>query len=326
MVQTPEEPAGDGGLLVVSGGDGFPSSAGAATGAIPAASPSIRGPAPGTVRLRARVAYDGTDFHGWARQPDRRTVAGELEGALGVLLRLPAPRTVCAGRTDAGVHATAQHVHVDVPVAAWQRVAESGERAGRRLNGLLPDDIGVRSIGPAPEGFDARFSVLHREYTYEVADAIAPDPLRRRQVLAWRAPLDLDRLQQAAGLLLGEHDFGGFCKRRPEGTTVRTLLALDWRRTAQGTALMTIRADAFCHSMVRSVVGAMLVVGDGRRDPGWLAGVLRAAVRTPEVVVAPPHALVLSDVVYPSDGELAAQAVRARRTRRRHPASDGLLP
>ncbi len=266
------------------------------------------GPADGLARVRLDLAYDGTDFAGWAQQPDRRTVQGVVQDALGVLLRADPPRLQVAGRTDAGVHARGQVAHADLPAEL------AGDRLLlRRLNGLLPVDVRVRRVGPAPDGFDARFSALTRTYRYRVADGPeAVDPLRRHDVLTWPRPLDLAALEQACAPLLGEHDFAAFCKRREGATTIRRLLELGWERGEDGLLVMTVQADAFCHSMVRSVVGAMLAVGEGRRDPDWPAGLLDRRDRASDVAVAPPHGLTLEAVAYPPDDELLSRQAVTR--------------
>jgi tRNA pseudouridine38-40 synthase len=227
------------------------------------------------------------------------------------VLRAPVRLTV-AGRTDAGVHATGQVAHGDVPATAW---AEHETALLRRLRGVLPPDIAVTEVAPAPPGFDARFGALARHYVYRLTDAPSgPPPLRRADTVGWPRPLDHDSMAQAAGLLLGEHDFAAFCRRREGATTVRTLQALD---VARDGALVTVAAsaDAFCHSMVRSLVGALLHVGEGRRPPEWPAGLLARRERADEVTVAPAAGLTLVRVDYPPDDELAARArvTRARR-------------
>lgn len=250
---------------------------------------------------------------------------GVLEDAVGVVLRLggPAALTV-AGRTDAGVHARAQVAHTDVPEASWRR-AGVGLPAGvsvshsvlRRLAGVLPEDVRVFHATPAPAVFDARFSALSRRYAYRVTDDPAGlHPLRRHDVLWHKRPLDLDAMNAAAMPLLGEHDFAAYCRRREGATTVRTLLVLRWQRAEGGLAVATVEADAFCHNMVRSLVGALLAVGDGRRPVGWPAQVLHAAVRDPAVLVVPPQGLTLEEVRYPdTPEELAARAAESRRLR-----------
>ncbi|MGH8866879.1 MAG: tRNA pseudouridine(38-40) synthase TruA [Actinomycetes bacterium] len=300
----------------------------------------------GLARLRLDLAYDGAGFSGWARQPGRRTVQGVVEEGLARVLRLDAPPSVtCAGRTDAGVHARGQVAHVDLPRPA---VAETGmlevspagdspagdspvggspvggSRASlvRRLRGVLPPDVRVSRVGLAPEGFDARFSALWRRYAYRVSDSESgPDPLRRHDVLGHRRSLDLDLMNAAASGLTGEHDFAAFCRRREGGTTVRRLLDLRWDRGEAGLAVATVRADAFCHAMVRSLVGAMLAVGEGRRPPSWPAEVLAVRVRDSAVTVVGPHGLTLEEVRYPPDAELAGRARETRRVRVPSPAS-----
>jgi tRNA pseudouridine38-40 synthase len=265
----------------------------------------------GLVRLRLSVSYDGTDFHGWARQPAQRTVQETLEQALSTVLRCPVELTV-AGRTDAGVHATGQVAHCDVPRAAW---AEQERRLVRRLRGVLPPDIAVPAVEEAHVHFDARFAALGRHYVYRLTDDPAgPQPLRRADTVGWPRALDSDAMALAAGLLLGEHDFAAFCRRREGATTIRTLLALDVTRTGR---LITVAAsaDAFCHSMVRSLVGALLAVGEGRRPPEWPATLLTRTERASDVPVAPAGGLTLIRVDYPEDAALAARAqvTRARR-------------
>jgi tRNA pseudouridine38-40 synthase len=263
------------------------------------------------VRLRLDLAYDGTDFSGWAAQPERRTVAGVLAEALERLFGTPTGLTV-AGRTDAGVHATGQVCHVDVPDAAWSPLADT---AVRRLAGLLPADARVLTVRPVPDTFDARFSALSRRYAYRVTDApYGADPLRRHNTLAWPRPLDLDALNAAAAGLRGEHDFAAYCRRKENATTVRAVSRLDWRREPDGGLVATVQADAFCQAMVRSLVGAMLRVGDGRRPVDWPASLLSRRERASEVSVAPAHGLTLVAVEYPDDP--AEYAERAEATRR----------
>ncbi|GAA2136479.1 tRNA pseudouridine(38-40) synthase TruA [Nocardioides koreensis] len=274
------------------------------------------------MRIRIDLAYDGTDFHGWATQPRLRTVQGELEAALATALRVPEASVVCAGRTDTGVHARGQVTHLDVEesvlAASAGRSEDPPEEALlRRLNGILPPDVRVRRVAAAPDGFDARFSAVWRRYAYRVADRPGTvDPLTRRHVLAWSRPLDLDAVNAASALLVGEHDFASFCKKREGATTIRTLLDLSWDRDPVGVAVATVRADAFCHSMVRALVGCLLAVGEGRRPVAWAGEVLGARVRDPAVTVAHAHGLTLEEVGYPADRELAARAeqTRARRT------------
>ena len=208
------------------------------------------------------MTYDGTGFSGWERQPGRRTVQQDLEEALATVLRRPVQLTV-AGRTDAGVHATGQVAHCDISRTLW---AEHAERLIRRLRGVLPADIAVTSVEPAPADLDSRFSGLARHYVYRLHDQPwGPPPLRRADVLAWHRPLDVEAMNAASQRLMGMHDFAAFCRRRVGATTIRVLTALSAEREADGLIALRASADAFCHSMVRSLVGALLAVGDGRR-------------------------------------------------------------
>lgn len=263
------------------------------------------------MRLRIDLSYDGSDFRGWAAQPGHRTVQDTLETGLATVLRLPSVTMVCAGRTDAGVHARGQVAHVDLPEAP-----ADDEQLLRRLNGILPADLRVRSVAPAAAGFDARFSALWRRYAYRIADSAAvADPLTRGHVLTWPRPLDLAAMNRAAAPLIGLREFAAFCRRRDDATTVRTLLDLDWSRDPQGQAVATVRADAFCHRMVRSLIGCLLAVGDGRRPEGWPAQIMTAAVRDPSVLVVSARGLTLEEVCYPDATELATQASRTRAKR-----------
>lgn len=279
------------------------------------------------VRLRLDLGYDGTDFSGWAKQPGRRTVQGEIEEGLRRIFRLAeTPELTVAGRTDAGVHARGQVAHVDVDLAwfaALDRSAEAPQTADerlpallRRLAGVLGPDVRVHRVTVASEGFDARFSALSRRYAYRVSDAPGGgDPLRRKEVVWHARPLELDALNAAAVHLLGEHDFAAFCKKREGATTIRELQRLHWVRDDAGVLVATVVADAFCHSMVRALVGSLLAVGDGRRPVEWPGQVLARAVRDSGVHVAPAHGLCLEEVVYPADEELALRAAATRRVR-----------
>ena len=270
------------------------------------------------MRVRIDLGYDGGGFHGWARQPGLRTVQGELERSLDTVLRVEGSSLTVAGRTDTGVHARGQVAHLDVDDAvvdaARGRAAHSpGDVLLRRLNGVLDPDVRVRRIGVAPAGFDARFSALWRRYAYRIADrAEAVDPLRRSHVLVVSQSLNEAAMEGASEALLGEHDFAAFCRKRPGATTVRTLLELGWQRQPDGLLVGTVRADAFCHNMVRALVGCLVAVGEGRRDAAWAGGVLAGRQRDPAVTVVQPHGLTLEEVGYPADDQLAPQAERSR--------------
>ena len=290
-------------------------------------------------RIRLDLAYDGTFFSGWAAQPGLRTVEGVLTSALVTVLREPV-RLAVAGRTDAGVHAAAQVVHLDVSPEAWAALPGRSDRLPEaalltRMAGVLAreaqtslprtprgaGDVVVTGARIVPEAFDARFGALSRRYTYRIADADAPrNPARRATVLWLPDRLDVEAMEASAKPLLGEHDFLSYCKPRQGATTIRTLHALEWRRAAAGPdaglVTLSVVADAFCHSMVRSLVGAGLAVGQGRRPAAWPGELLAARSRDGAAPVAPPHGLTLEEVVYPADDELAAQAERARATRR----------
>lgn len=260
------------------------------------------------------IAYDGTDFAGWAVQDRQRTVAGVLEGALSTVFRVPI-RIFGAGRTDTGVHASGQVAHVDVPADAVLNAYPRQPRSGddefdpliRRLAKFLPEDVRVRRIRRAPMGFDARFSALRRHYAYRLS--LAPygcEPQQARFVTPWPKPLDLDAMGTASATLLGLHDFAAFCRQRPGATTIRDLQRFDWVRDGD---LLTanVSADAFCWSMVRSLVGAVLAVGESRREPGWCATLLGADNRSSDFAAAPARGLTLIGVDYPPDDQLAAR-------------------
>jgi tRNA pseudouridine38-40 synthase len=267
------------------------------------------------VRLRLDVRYDGSDFSGWAAQPGRRTVQGTLEHALATVLDVACLRLTVAGRTDAGVHARGQVAHIDVDAALLGGYAGDLDRVTHRLARLLPDDVRVRRVSVAPDGFDARFSAVWRRYAYRICDSPAgADPLARRYVLAWPRRLDEDAMERAAASLTGEHDFAAFCRRRAGATTVRALKRLDVRRDGDDITFGVV-ADAFCHNMVRALIGCLVVVGEGKRPQTWPAAVLGGLQRDPRVRVLPPRGLTLEEVGYPPDPELAARAFQARRLR-----------
>jgi tRNA pseudouridine38-40 synthase len=259
-------------------------------------------PEGGFLRLKIKLAYDGTNFSGWAKQPDRRTVQEVFETAFATIIRHQC-ESIVAGRTDAGVHATAQIIHTDVP--------EGTDLAdlAYRLNRLLDLDLRVREIEIAPKGFHARFSALRRHYKYQIVDANkAINPLDRYDRASWYRPLDLARLNEASALLLGEHDFAAFCKYREGATTIRTLETFQWERKADGLLVAQVVADAFCYSMVRNLVGSAVCVAEGRFEPSWIAEMLANRERISESMVFPSEGLTLVQVDYPNDTELIARA------------------
>lgn len=277
-----------------------------------------------TVRLRLDIAYDGAPFVGWARQPGLRSVQESIETALATLLRVDAVGLTVAGRTDSGVHARGQVAHVDVPREAFEATPGRSDLAPeaamlRRLNALLRRDshgaIVISGVSAAPEGFDARFSAIWRRYAYRISDEGAPrDPLSRTNVLWHDRQLDPEAMHRAAQGLLGEHDFLAYCKPRDGATTIRTLQRLDVRRCSRGLVKIEVQADAFCHSMVRALVGSLLAVGEGRAEESMPAARL-AAQDHDGMHVAPAHGLTLEEVGYPADADLAARALEARNRR-----------
>ena len=268
-------------------------------------------PESGFRRLRIDLAYDGTNFAGWAKQPDRRTVQECIETALATISQIT-PETIVAGRTDAGVHATGQVIHVDLPESV------ALDDLVYKLNRLLDEDVRVRNVSIAPEAFHARFSALRRYYRYKILDDNKVlDPLARLDVSTWYRPLDLDVMNKTSALLLGEHDFAAFCKYREGATTIRTLEKYEWKRSLEGFLVADIVADAFCYSMVRNLVGAVVCVADGRFDPEWIAGVLNNKERVSDSLVFPGRGLTLYQVDYPNDAELLERAKKtiARRNK-----------
>ncbi|MFJ4658181.1 tRNA pseudouridine(38-40) synthase TruA [Nocardia sp. NPDC088792] len=260
-----------------------------------------------SIRVRLDIGYDGTDFTGWARQPGLRTVQGVLEDALSKVQREPIQLTV-AGRTDAGVHAAGQVAHFDT------RTEVDGPKLVHRLARFLPKDVRVKDVRLVPAEFDARFSAIRRHYAYHLTTApYGAEPLQARHIVPCR-DVDLDAMREASWNLLGLHDFAAFCRRREGATTIRELQRFDWER--DGDILTAyVSADAFCWSMVRSLVGGVLAVGEGRRTPAWIAGLLNERQRSSSITVAPAHGLSLIAVDYPADSELAARNAQTREVR-----------
>lgn len=300
-------------------------------------------------RLRIDLAYDGGDFFGWAKQPDRRTVQGSIEAALHKVLRVDDAdtseplRLTVAGRTDTGVHASHQVAHVDVSDEVLQRCVghmqvPAPDALARRLRAVLPKDIAIHKVSVAPDGFDARFSALERTYIYRVADSNAEvDPRVRGCVLQLDENLDLEIMNQAAAMTIGLHDFGSFSTPNPGGTTIREVKTAYWRRIPvsplvgddmtmgeawrtpsleSGLVVFTIVADAFARNMVRSLVGSCIKVGSGRKTLDWFADKMTNPVREGSSGPIAPQGLTLEHIAYPPDDQLAsrAEAIRAVRT------------
>jgi len=281
------------------------------------------------VRLRLDIAYDGSDFHGWAKQPGLRTVQHTIETALHQLVRGDrAPQLTVGGRTDAGVHARGQVAHVDLSEAElrhwlrqeFQADALNGALMTRRLNGVIQrdaEDVFITKIAAVPEAFDARFSAIWRRYSYRIADGAAQrDPLARRHTVVVDATLDDALLAEASRELLGLRDFSSFCKAREGSTAIRTLQRFDWVRGCDGVLTATVQADAFCHSMVRAIVGAVTAVASGRLSLEQFTAVRDAQERTSHFAVMPPHGLCLEEIGYPEAADFGARAeqTRARRS------------
>jgi tRNA pseudouridine38-40 synthase len=297
------------------------------------AEPSDAMPQPGSTRIRVDIAYDGTGFFGWASQPGYPTVQGQVEEALGAILKRhqPSPTLVVAGRTDTGVHALGQVAHFDLnpdQVDSLVRVkrgrgvpkhpTDLATMVQRRLGGILvtQPEIVLRRTVLAPFGFDARFSALWRRYEYRISDTGAlRDPLQRFRTTWHGFRLDLAAMQEAAATLIGLHDFATYCKPRPGATTIRTLQSFEWRRDPDGVLVATLQADAFCHSMVRALVGACVSVGEGKLVGTRLVDLRIERARTSEFKVMQAHGLTLLEVGYPEDAGLAIRAAQTRARR-----------
>ena len=261
-------------------------------------------PESGFLRLRIDLAYDGSNFSGWAAQPDRRTIQNLVEDAIATISRSKV-ESIVAGRTDAGVHATGQVIHVDVPESI------NLDEIAYKLNRMLDSDVRIMNVSIAPPGFHARFSALRRHYTYKILDANRViSPLHRYDVAPWYRPLDIGRMNEASKLLLGEHDFAAYCKYREGATTIRQLQRFEWLRDSEGYVIGDVVADAFCYSMVRNLVGAVVCVADGRFGPEWIAQTLANKVRVSDSLVFPACGLTLRQVDYPSDSELLERAAK----------------
>ncbi|MHB8245190.1 MAG: tRNA pseudouridine synthase A [Acidimicrobiales bacterium] len=263
-------------------------------------------------RVMLLVSYDGSAFHGFAPQADPAlpTVAGSLARVLSQMVRTPVSLT-CAGRTDSGVHASGQVAHVDLPAVVVDRwlAAERGTsnelpRLAKSLSSQCGPALVVTRGLLAPAGFDARRSALSRRYRYEILRAWAADPLERHRT--WHVPgeLDLAAMRIASDGLLGEHDFAAFCRRPPthQGPLVRRVTDVSWKSQACGAKLcIEIEANAFCHRMVRSIVGNLVAVGKGQLTAAGLREIVLSADRSRSADPAPARGLCLFEVRYPNE-------------------------
>jgi tRNA pseudouridine38-40 synthase len=266
------------------------------------------------MRLRIDFSYDGTDFSGWAKQPGLHTVQGSLDAALATILRLDTIQSTVAGRTDAGVHATGQTAHIDVDDSV------KPERLQRQLNSILTSGaIHVHRVTVAPPGFDARYSPMFRRYEYRVSDAVGNRDPRTRHFTFWvDEHLDIDLMNTAAASILGLHDWTTYCKprsRATRATRVRELQIFRWRRDSDGTLVAELQADAFCHNMVRNLVGMCIAVGRGKLSVGDAVTLREERTRTSAFIVFPPHGLTLVAVGYPADDKVGERAELARSRR-----------
>jgi tRNA pseudouridine38-40 synthase len=273
----------------------------------------------GFSRYRIDFGYDGTDFAGFAKQPGLRTVQSELVKGLEVIFGKDnkdfAMRV--AGRTDAGVHAQHQVVHVDLSPSQIKRIGRNPDVASR-VNTALPQDVRLFRFEKAPAGFDARYSAIYRRYRYKIADhASFLDPLLVRYVLKLKVDLDLKLMRLAAKEMVGLHDFGAFCKPRAGATTIRNLRYIRITRNRKEGNLVEIelKGDAFCHNMVRSLTGALVAVARGRASAQDVKDRLVSANRVGSFKVLGGKGLSLIEVGYPKDSRLAEQAEKARKLR-----------
>jgi tRNA pseudouridine38-40 synthase len=260
--------------------------------------PLVADAAQGLIRIRGKITYDGKDFSGWGMQPDRRTVQGELEDAISTLLRVDRVIVHCAGRTDAGVHATAQVIHFDIA----EKDALEMKDLTYRINAILPEDVSIQELEVTTADFDARFAALSRSYEYLIYQGHR-NPLLRDRAHRSYLPLDVHAMNDASQSLIGLHDFSAFCKKREGATTIRTLMKFTWTETPDGLIKVELQADAFCYSMVRGLIGAVLAIGEGKFDKAWLENYLAGRERDAHVFAAPALGLTLVDVKYPAPSE-----------------------
>jgi tRNA pseudouridine38-40 synthase len=272
--------------------------------------PLVANAAQGLIRIRGKIAYDGKDFSGWGMQPDRRTIQGVLEDAISTLLRVDRVIVQCAGRTDAGVHATAQAIHFDIA----EKDAMEMKDLTYKINAILPEDISIQELEITTADFDARFAALSRSYEYLIYQG-QRNPLLRDRAHRSYLPLDVQAMNDASQSLIGLHDFSAFCKKREGATTIRTLMKFDWSETPEGLIKVELEADAFCYSMVRGLIGAVLAIGEGKFDKAWLENYLAGKEREAHVFAAPALGLTLVDVKYPEPSEYAKRIAETLQVR-----------
>lgn len=265
-------------------------------------------PESGFFRIRIDLSYDGTNFYGWGKQADRRTVQGELEAALFTLFQRELD-TVVAGRTDAGVHASGQVCHVDVPENDYTDIAY-------RLNRILNDEIRIKSVNRVSDDFHARFGALRRHYIYKIKDGNGfIEPTARLDVTPWYRHLNVDLMNQAAATLIGENDFFSYARFREKATTTRDLQRFEFERDANGLILAHVTADAFLYNMVRALIGTMVYIGEGRFPITWAKEVLDQRERPSDSVVFPAKGLTFVGVDYPADSELKSRILKTMQHR-----------
>jgi len=272
--------------------------------------PLVANAAQGLIRIRGKIAYDGKDFSGWGMQPDRRTVQGELETAIATLLRVDRVIVQCAGRTDAGVHASAQVIHFDIA----EKDAMEMKDLTYKINAILPEDISIQELEVTTADFDARFAALSRSYEYLIYQGNR-NPLLRDRAHRSYLPLDVQAMNEASQALIGLHDFSAFCKKREGATTIRTLMKFNWTETDDGLIKVELEADAFCYSMVRGLIGAVLAIGEGKFDKAWLEDYLAGKEREAHVFAAPALGLTLVDVKYPEPEEYSKRVAETLQVR-----------
>jgi tRNA pseudouridine38-40 synthase len=272
--------------------------------------PLVANAAQGLIRISGKIAYDGKDFSGWGLQPDRRTVQGVLEDAISTLLRVDRVIVQCAGRTDAGVHATAQVIHFDIAETDAMEMKD----LTYKINAILPEDVSIQELEVTTPDFDARFAALSRSYEYLIYQG-QRNPLLRERAHRSYLPLDVAAMNDASKALIGLHDFSAFCKKREGATTIRTLMRFEWTETADGLIKVELEADAFCYSMVRGLIGAVLAIGEGKFDKAWLENYLAGREREAHVFAAPALGLTLVDVKYPDASEYAKRIAETLQVR-----------